>query len=114
MPAPRIFSAAICLSGTYQIEPWLKGQWYDEFYFFSPLAFVPNLPEGDQLHRLRNRFVMLATGSGDYEDPEQSWQVARVLGDKNIPNHVDLWNGWKHDWDAWRAMLPKYVSQLVD
>ena len=111
---PRLFSAAICMSGTYQIEHWLKGQWYDEFYFFSPLAFVPNLSEGEQLHRLQNRSVMLATGTGEAEDPEQSWQVARMLGNKGIPNHVDVWDGWKHDWETWRAMLPRYVSQLVD
>ena len=107
---PHLFSGAICMSGTYQIEHWLKGQWYDDFYYYSPLAFVPNLVDSDQLNQLRNRFVVLATGTGEAEDPEQSWQVAQALGDKGIPNHVDVWDGWKHDWETWRAMLPKYVS----
>jgi esterase/lipase superfamily enzyme len=112
---PHFFRSAICMSGTYDIQKWLKGEWYDEFYFYSPLAFVPNLPHDDQLRKLRQRFVLLATGSGEYEDPEQSWHVARMLGDKSIPNRVDVWDsGWRHDWDTWRAMLPQYTAELLD
>jgi esterase/lipase superfamily enzyme len=102
------------MRGTYDVEQWLKGQWYDDFYFYSPLAFVPNLSDGEQLHRLKQRFVLLATGSGDYENPAQTWQVADTLGARNIPNRVDVWEGWKHDWDTWRAMLPHYVGELLE
>ena len=110
---PYFFKSAICMSGTYDIEHWLKGQWFDDFYYYSPLAFVPNLQEGEQLGRLRQRFVLLATGNGDYENPAQTWQVADTLGVKGIPNRVDVWEGWKHDWDTWRAMLPRYVGELI-
>ena len=111
---PQHFSRAICLSGTYDIQKWLEGQWYDEFHHQSPLHFVPGLPESDQLENLRQRHVLLATGQGKYEAPEESWKVAHVLGEKNIPNRVDLWDPeWEHDWGTWREMLPKYVQESL-
>ena len=112
---PRIFSRAICLSGTYDIQKWLEGEWHEEFYHQSPLQFLHGLPEeGDQLAMLRQRFVLLATGEGEAEDPSESWKVAGKLGEKNIPNRVDVWDkNWKHDWSTWREMLPKYVQEML-
>ncbi len=108
---PEVFSRAICMSGTYDLQKWLEGQWYEEFHHQSPLLFVPGL-EGDHLERLRQRHVLLACGGGDNENPEESWRVAEVLGGKGIPNRVDVWDAhWPHDWPTWREMLPKYVQE---
>ena len=110
---PDAFSRAICMSGTYDLEHWLDGEWNSDFYFSSPLHFVPGLG-GEQLARLQRRFVVLPTGEGAWEDPEQSWKVARVLGAKGIPNRVDPWGpDVDHDWPTWRAMLPKYLAELA-
>ena len=76
---PELFNRAICMSGTFDIEKWLEGQWFDEFHHQSPIQFVPGLPDGDQLNRLRQRFVLLATGQGKHEDPDESWNVAITL-----------------------------------
>jgi len=112
---PHLFSRAICLSGTYDIEKWLEGQWFDEFHHQSPIQFVPGLPEGPHLDSLRNRYVLLATGQGENESPPESWRVADALGDKGIPNRVDLWDAdWRHDWETWREMLPKYVNEMLE
>ncbi len=111
---PNIFSLAICMSGTYNLERWLEGRWFDEFYYQSPVHFIPGLNGGEQLDQLRSRMVILATGQGKNEDPGESWLVAHVLGQKGIPNRVDLWgNEWEHDWGTWRAMLPKYVEEYL-
>ena len=88
---PELFSHAICLSGTYDVQKWLEGQWFDDFYHQSPLHFVPTLPDGEQLENLRKRFVLIATGEGDNEDPGESWKVVQALGKKQIPNRLDLW-----------------------
>ena len=110
---PDVFATAICMSGTYDLSRWLEGQWNDDFYFSSPLHFLPELGESEQLHRLKQRFVLLPTGEGSWEDPGQSWRMAEVLGAKGIPNRVDLWGpGYDHDWPTWREMLPRYLAEL--
>ena len=111
---PDAFRAALGLSGTYDLER-LFGFGADEnFYFSSPLLFLPKLGEGPQLEALRRRFVLLAFGQGRWEDPGESWRMADVLGAKGIPNRVDPWGGeWDHDWPTWRRMLPHYLDALT-
>jgi esterase/lipase superfamily enzyme len=110
---PDVFDAAVAMSGTFDLSPWLNGYWADDFYFSSPLHWLPNLDGGWQLDHLRQRFVLMATGTGEWEDPGESWRLADVLGAKGIPNRVDEWHGWPHDWQTWRAMLPEYLHQLT-
>jgi esterase/lipase superfamily enzyme len=110
---PDAFWLALGMSGTYDLSHYLHGRWNDDFYFSSPLHFMPGLPEGWQLDALRRRFVIAATGSGRWEDPGESWRLAAVLGGRGIPNRVDDWGGsYDHDWPTWREMLPKYLGEL--
>jgi esterase/lipase superfamily enzyme len=111
---PDLFVAAVGMSGTYDLRPWLDGAWSDDFYFASPMEFLPNLGDGHQLHVLQHRFVVLTTGQGPWEDPGETWRMAHVLGMKGIPNRVDLWGPeWEHDWPTWHAMLPQYLAELA-
>jgi esterase/lipase superfamily enzyme len=109
---PDVFSAAIGMSGTYDLGPWLEGHWSDDFYFSSPLHYLPGL-DWPELEALRSRFVLLATGTGAFEAPHESWRLAEVLGSKAIPNRIDNWPGWIHDWPTWRSMLPTYLHELT-
>ena len=109
---PHLFSSAVCMSGTFDLEAFL-GDLNDDLYFSSPLSFLPSL-EGPQLDLLRERFVVLAAGTGRWEDINESWRMASVLGDKGIPNRVDDWGPtFDHDWPTWRQMLPLYLDQLT-
>jgi esterase/lipase superfamily enzyme len=109
---PDAVSVAIGMSGTYDLSRYLGGRWNDDFYFSSPLHYVPGLPGGSQLDALRRRFVLLATGSGRWEDAGESWRMADALGARSIPNRVDDWGGhYDHDWATWREMLPQYLAQ---
>ncbi len=110
---PDVFRVAICMSGTFDLGPWRDGQWSDDFYYSSPLDFLSGL-EGPVLERLRSRFVVLACGQGAWENPDESWRAAEVLGRKGIPNRVDLWSDQHaHDWPTWREMLPLYLHDLA-
>ncbi len=110
---PDVFRAAVCMSGSYDLSDRLDGHWSDDFYFSSPLHFLPGL-HGPVLDRLRERFVVLATGQGRWENPGESWRIAALLGDKGVPNRVDEWGTeWDHDWPTWRVMLPKYLDDLA-
>jgi esterase/lipase superfamily enzyme len=110
---PDVFGAAIGMSGTYDLSPWLNGAWSDDFYFSSPLHYLPSLEDGHQLGRLRTRFVLIATGTGAWEQPGESWWLGEVLGGRGIPNRVDNWPGWAHDWPTWQAMLPGYLHEIL-
>jgi len=77
------------------------------------LQFLPGL-EGPQLDRLRQRFAVLASGAGDWEDTGESWRMGEALGAKGIPNRVDNWGPeFRHDWPTWHRMLPQYLRELT-
>ncbi len=110
---PELVDAAVCMSGTYAIEQFSGGQVNDDLYYSSPLHFLPGL-EGPQLDALRRTMIVLASGSGQWEDPSESWAVGNLLGSKGIPNRVDDWGpGYKHDWPTWWEMLPLYLDDLL-
>jgi esterase/lipase superfamily enzyme len=110
---PDVFRAAVGMSGSYQIERFYDGAWTQDLYYASPLQFLPGL-EGTQLDRLRERWVILASGEGEWENMGSSWQMAEALGGRGVPNRVDNWGpAWEHQWPTWRAMLPQYLNELV-
>ena len=110
---PDVFKLAICMSGTFDLRRFFPGPVTEDFYESSPLHVVPAM-EDDDLDRLRQRFVVLASGEGANEDIGESWIVAKVLGSRAIPNRVDSWGpDWEHDWPLWRAMLPGYLEDLA-
>lgn len=110
---PDIFRLAIAMSGTFDLSKYLKGSFNQDFYFSSPLHYLPRL-DGEQLDRLRQRFIVLPSGEGDYEDIGESWRIAAVLGSKGVPNRVDSWGAnYHHDWETWREMLPRYLAQYA-
>lgn len=110
---PDVFTHAICMSGTYDLERFLKGPMTDDLYFASPVHFLPGL-NGPALEQLRTRFVLLCSGEGRAEDIGETWRAAHVLGSKGVPNRVDSWGpDWHHDWPTWRQMLVRYVKELV-
>lgn len=111
---PHLFKAALGMSGTYDLEGLLKFQGNGDYYFSSPLAFLPGL-EGPALDKLRERFIVLPYGQGKWENPDESWRMANTLGAKGVPNRVDPWGEqYDHDWPTWREMLPLYLDDLVD
>lgn len=110
---PDVFRLAIAMSGTYDLSKYLEGRFIQDFYFASPLHFLPGL-DGPILEQLQKRFVLMPSGEGDYEDMGESWRMAKVLGAKGIPNRVDNWGPeWHHNWVTWREMLPKYLEEYA-
>ena len=77
-------------------------------------SLLRDLGRALRLAQLRERFILLAHGAGDHEEPEQSWSVEQVLGPQGIPNRVDDWGpDWRHDWVTWRKMLPHFLEELL-
>ena len=110
---PHLFRAALGMSGTFDLERLLGFQGNEDYFFASPLAFLPGL-EGPMLETLKSRFFVLPFGQGRWENPAESWRMAEVLGAKGVPNRVDPWSGdYDHDWPTWREMLPLYLDDIV-
>jgi esterase/lipase superfamily enzyme len=110
---PDAFTHAVCMSGTYDLRRFVEGEPTEDFYFASPLHFLPDL-EGPALEKLQSRFALIPSGEGRDEDIGESWRLADVLGGKGVPNRVDSWGpDWHHDWPTWRNMLVRYVEELV-
>lgn len=111
---PDVFKTAIAMSGTFDLRRFMKADHFgQDFFVSSPVHFVPTL-SGPHLEKLKTRFVLIPSGEGHAEDINESWNLARVLGSKGIPNRVESWGKQTpHDWMTWREMLPKYLAQLV-
>ena len=111
---PWLFSAAVAMSPTFDLETLLGFRGTEDYYFSAPISFLPNLGPGSLLAMLQQRFVLIAHGQGRWENPEESWRMAQVLGAKGVPNRVDAWgHEHDHDWPTWRRMLPGYLHALV-
>jgi esterase/lipase superfamily enzyme len=109
---PDVFTKALAMSGTFNLMRFIEVDTpTDEFRRASPLYFVPHL-SGRHLDVLRSCFILFATGEGRYENIGESWALANVLGQKQIPNYVASWGPeTHHDWQTWRAMTPKYLGE---
>jgi esterase/lipase superfamily enzyme len=110
---PTLFIGALGMSGTYDLEKLLGFKGTEDYYFSAPMSFLPGL-DGPILDRLRERMIVLPSGHGDYENIDEAWRMAGVLGAKGIPNRVDPWGTqYHHDWNTWREMLPHYLDDIV-
>ncbi len=111
---PDAFSHAICMSGTYDLRKFLEGPVTSDYFRSSPLHFLPEHPEDDTLKKLRERYVLITHGEGRWEDPNESWRIANVLGKAGVPNRVEPWGEeYDHDWPTWRHMLPQYLAEIL-
>lgn len=111
---PDAFSTALCVSGSFDLTRWLRGPMTRDFYFSSPLHYLPGLADGETLAQLRRRYVLFTHGLGRFEAPGESWRAAQVLGERGIPNRVEEWGPeWPHDWDTWRVMFPYFLDELT-
>ena len=111
---PWLFRAAIGMSGTYDLERLLGFQGTAEYHFSAPICFMAGLGEGPILDALRQRLILMAFGQGRWEDPDEAWRMAHLLGGRGVPNRVDVWGPtYDHDWATWRQMLPVYLDQLI-
>jgi esterase/lipase superfamily enzyme len=112
---PEWFDLAITMSGTFDLRRWVGDHRDDDFYFNHPLDWLPNLGPSEQLTRLRNdtRFVF-GVGRGPWDNPKNSFTMARALEQQKIWNRVELWGpDADHDWPTWRTMLPVFLNRLT-
>ncbi|MBS1904176.1 MAG: esterase [Bacteroidetes bacterium] len=111
---PELYRGTISMSGVYDLKSYTKGYFDEDVYFNSPADYIPNLTDEAILSEIRKKKIYIYTGSGEYEDPSQSWRFAEILGKKQIPNWVECWDHtYRHDWPTWREMLPQAIDRYL-
>jgi esterase/lipase superfamily enzyme len=109
---PDIFAGTIAMSGNYDLKAYTGGYYDDNCYFNSPVDYLPNLSDENLLNRMRDhKKILIASGQGNYENPDASSYFSSILHDKGIPHELDLWgHDMPHDWPTWRKMLPYFLE----
>lgn len=111
---PDLFDLTVAMSGTYLLDRWLGGYRDQHTLRNTPTEFLPTLADGPRLAALRRGFFLLATGTGRWEAPWETDQIAAILASKAIPHRVEKWGpDAHHDWPTWRTMLPLFLDRLV-
>lgn len=108
---PDLINGVIAMSGVYDLMEYTNGFYDDQVYFNSPMHYIPNLTDHDTLEKIRRGKIILATGSGNNEDPEANKRFSGVLNSKSIPHNLEVWaDDIHHDWPTWRKMLPHLIG----
>jgi esterase/lipase superfamily enzyme len=105
---PDAIHRLLGLSGKYDNSMFLWGYADLETYLTNPLAFLRTLEDGHLLEALRAMQIIIVAGSTDPHIHE-SRELSSVLWEKGIPNTLDVWDGWVHDWPYWEKMIDKFL-----
>lgn len=110
---PDLIRGVVAMSGVYNLMEYTDGFYNDTVYFNSPSHYIPNMIDHNTLEAIRSGKILIATGSGSYEDPHASRDFSTLLHNKSIPHHLSIWGQeWTHDWPTWRAMLPWVMNEF--
>ena len=108
---PDLINGVIAMSGVYDLMEYTDGFYDDQVYFNSPMHYIPNLADHDTLEQIRRGKIIMATGSGNHEDPEANRRFSNLLQSKSIPHDLEVWaEDIHHDWPTWRKMLPYFID----
>lgn len=112
---PDQFESVLALSGFFDLSPYAQGCHHQDYYFHNPSLYLPNLSDNYYLPTLQNNCrIVLISGQGAWETPEQSLRLSSLLSQKQIPHDIELWGSdIDHDWDSWRMMIQYLVPQFL-
>jgi esterase/lipase superfamily enzyme len=110
---PNVFAGTIAMSGNYDLKTYTNGYYDDNCYFNSPVDYLPHWDDPNIINMLKQKSIIIASGEGDYEDPNASKRLSEILNNLGISHWLDLWGtDMKHDWPTWREMLPYFLGKI--
>ncbi len=111
---PDVFKACFALSGVYDMRRFMDGLYDDNFYFNNPIDYLARIADPWFFTQIVQCDVHLATGTGSWEQPAETYRFAEVLRSRGIPHHLDDWGAQGgHDWPYWRHMMWEYVGHRL-
>jgi esterase/lipase superfamily enzyme len=105
---PWLVSRMIALSGKFENSTFVNGYSDTDIFLTNPLAFLPGLEDSHSLDALRAMNIVIVAGDAD-PHVKEDYELAHILGAKNIPHMLDIWEGWAHDWPYWQQMIRKHL-----
>jgi esterase/lipase superfamily enzyme len=110
---PQLFRRCLALSGVYDVRRYMSGDYDMNCYFNNPVDYVPNLGDPWYHERFRECDIRLATGTGDWERPGDTYHFSDVLRARGIPHSLDDWGpAGGHDWHYWKHQMDVYIDRL--
>lgn len=107
---PEVVSRVLAISGQYDLNFILHGDFDQDCYFNSPMAYLPNLTDERYLGAMRTHLqTILCVGGWNDICHHGTQALAGVLRDKGIPHTLDVWDQAWHDWPWWRQMVLKHI-----
>ncbi len=104
---PAIVAAMFSLHAKFDIKTQLDGHYDDNVYFNNPVDYLAGM-EDENLWKMQ-----IFLGSAEFDMClDSNYKMAQMLGIKKIPHTLEVLEGEKHDWPAWRQQLPKFLSML--
>lgn len=111
---PDCFDSCIALAGVYDLRRVVGDYWDQNVYFNSPVDYLPGLNDEWFLEKLRDTRIIICTGQGAWECPDDTRRMKDLLESKGIPAWVDLWgHDVNHDWPWWKIMLPHFLPYIL-
>jgi esterase/lipase superfamily enzyme len=110
---PSIFRWTLCMSGRYDMSPFLDGYQGPGAFENNPVAYVPHM-RGNLLSTAQSdTHLTLVVGQGAWEDGnvEESHLLAKLLDRKGIPVRFDPWGqDVSHEWEWWRRQALHHLG----
>lgn len=105
---PQTIDILLAVSGKYENSSFLYGHSSTDAYLTNPLAFLRDLHDDAYLSAMRQMAIIIVSGSTDPHIHEAR-ELSQLLWDKAVPNTLDVWDGWMHDWPYWKDMVGKWA-----
>jgi len=111
---PDLFEGLIGINGLYDVRE--LGDFHDvrDRYFFSIFEFLPNLNKHHHLDLMRSRqSIYLCAGQRDEPTRSRTLAFSRLLDDRGIGQHLDLWGYDVDDHRDWRSKMLVHTIDKV-
>jgi esterase/lipase superfamily enzyme len=108
---PDVVKRCFALSGVYDLKRFMGGLYDDNFYFNNPIDYLANASDPWLLGNLATCDIHIATGTGPWEHPAESYRLSHVLASRGIAHHLDDWGPLGgHDWPYWKHQMQVYLG----
>ncbi|MDF7811851.1 alpha/beta hydrolase-fold protein [Hymenobacter sp. YC55] len=104
---PEQVAHLITMGAAFNIRRFLDGYYDENVYYNNPPDFMPDA-QSEHFHLMN---IVLGTAEHDF-CKDSNYQMSDILHRKGIRHWLDVDPFGTHDWPVWRAMFPRYLSQI--